>query len=759
MEENLKQKKRTFSFSSLRKKKVNKEEEEHPKKNVNHGDLFQNSSNEEKKKLSFLKRKKEKNTKHESNENEVEKKIKKEKKHKKEKSRIEESTALPSLPSSPIIDKTRDDRKEDSIIKSPSSKNISESPNEKKKEIALHNSNVMKLLRDNRNKVPSLQRQSSKESIYIYFFKKKQNLILFFNKIQVSIKKVIMLSGFKEHELKQRLKLQIKALGGKVISSENLDPRVTHLVSPSSSMTLKVVCANLGGIWIVSPDWIEQSILTKMWLPETKFGSNKRCTFLHAKKIFLASSFLREHRDESKSHSKIEDCKTLLAFGRAQMVEDISQADYILIGSHNKANQNQRNAYTWTQFLEHVSKKIEIRQEKAKYHPQKLELISSPSPKKSHKEKRLIQDPSPKYPTKFEETGEEVSSPSKGNRSKSMNNIKAKWEKLQIEENLEKKRPEESQKKLSSIKSPFLQSEKISQPKKSKLIEMSDANSPRRLEDDVKNRPKEKTIGETARTKSSSNIKTIWEERIKQENNSKTFQKANPPELAKIYSFEIEKKQELKNKIPARSKSSSNIKSIWEERIKQEPAEKMKKAPLRDVPSKKAPVEFSRKSSSNVPSKWEENIMVSPNANSTSKSSKPLKQNSNLNSPIIEKSSSPNKPNSLEGNWEKKLEVIEDEEEMEDEEEEEEEEEEEVEITPLEQKKNLLETRKANIAKLQKRFLFENNQEVLEKLKILEAYNKEIEKNLEDENSSATKQTVEEFIQEYELKLKGTLKN
>lgn len=55
--------------------------------------------------------------------------------------------------------------------------------------------------------------------------------------------------------------------------SDDFDPRITHVVSPIRTRTLKTFAASLTGKWFIyDAAWIENSAKDGSWLPENQYG-------------------------------------------------------------------------------------------------------------------------------------------------------------------------------------------------------------------------------------------------------------------------------------------------------------------------------------------------------------------------------------------------------------------------------------------------------------------------------------------------------
>lgn len=87
------------------------------------------------------------------------------------------------------------------------------------------------------------------------------------------VKKVVVsFSGFKPDDkiMKDDIIDRVLLLGGEVRLGEVFDSKITHVVSPPNSRTMKTLAASLTSRWIVSPQWILDSTAAGYFVDELK---------------------------------------------------------------------------------------------------------------------------------------------------------------------------------------------------------------------------------------------------------------------------------------------------------------------------------------------------------------------------------------------------------------------------------------------------------------------------------------------------------
>ncbi|KAJ3021968.1 hypothetical protein HKX48_007346 [Thoreauomyces humboldtii] len=146
-----------------------------------------------------------------------------------------------------------------------------------------------------------------------------------------SRKLVFALSGFKEgtafdQSLKKKIIKLAKSLGATIMPNlKDWNSAITHLVSPSSSRTLKTFAAALTHAWIiVDPSWIHLSEQRGAWQDEMPYGFLSKATPFKDVKFYMAPSF-KEAKDYHYDYARC-----LLLNGRATLVDSAEEAEVVL---------------------------------------------------------------------------------------------------------------------------------------------------------------------------------------------------------------------------------------------------------------------------------------------------------------------------------------------------------------------------------------------------------------------------------------------
>jgi len=143
---------------------------------------------------------------------------------------------------------------------------------------------------------------------------------------------VVLFSNFKdgsEYDNTRKTKLCeiVTNLGGTVVNEG--EEGLTHLVCPPNSRTIKTLKSRLAGIWIISAEWLEDSAKENCFVSENPYGQRGNKDVITGKKFYVSQAYKEDKRNEYK----LQCFLYLLESGNATLVEDPSQADFVLIKS------------------------------------------------------------------------------------------------------------------------------------------------------------------------------------------------------------------------------------------------------------------------------------------------------------------------------------------------------------------------------------------------------------------------------------------
>ncbi|XP_030620544.1 SMC5-SMC6 complex localization factor protein 1 [Chanos chanos] len=86
--------------------------------------------------------------------------------------------------------------------------------------------------------------------------------------------RIFQISGIKNHQKKGELLHGIKLLGGKYYGSSIYREEMTHLIVHKALASEKFLAACAGGKWIVTPEYVLDSVKHGAWLPEASYELN-----------------------------------------------------------------------------------------------------------------------------------------------------------------------------------------------------------------------------------------------------------------------------------------------------------------------------------------------------------------------------------------------------------------------------------------------------------------------------------------------------
>ncbi|KAH6582188.1 hypothetical protein BASA61_008648 [Batrachochytrium salamandrivorans] len=174
---------------------------------------------------------------------------------------------------------------------------------------------------------------------------------------EANVSILISISGFKDippfnSALRERISKSAKALpdacflGGSTVA---YDPRITHVISPKGTRTLKIFAASLMGAWLITnPDWIMDSVAHGAWLPEGKYGHRSQLNPYLGKRFFLAPSFQADPKFKDSRQEQLACLVTMCSKGT--FVDTVDDADIVMRTDADDSTYPVK-ALTWTNFI------------------------------------------------------------------------------------------------------------------------------------------------------------------------------------------------------------------------------------------------------------------------------------------------------------------------------------------------------------------------------------------------------------------------
>ncbi|KAL5038580.1 hypothetical protein RTP6_005867 [Batrachochytrium dendrobatidis] len=174
---------------------------------------------------------------------------------------------------------------------------------------------------------------------------------------EANVSMLISISGFKEvppfnSALRDRIAKSTKTLPDACFLSSSTviyDPRITHVISPKGTRTLKIFAASLMGAWLIyDPAWITDSVSNGAWLPEDKYGHRSQTNPYLGKQFFLAPSFKNDPKFKDNRQEQITCLVTMCSKG--SFVDRAEDAD-IVMRTDEDTDEYPVKSLTWTTFI------------------------------------------------------------------------------------------------------------------------------------------------------------------------------------------------------------------------------------------------------------------------------------------------------------------------------------------------------------------------------------------------------------------------
>ncbi|GAM25213.1 hypothetical protein SAMD00019534_083880 [Acytostelium subglobosum LB1] len=159
-----------------------------------------------------------------------------------------------------------------------------------------------------------------------------------------NIKPFVLFTNFKDESEKAELIQKAEILGCNVRKTHEFDRAITHVVTASTKHTMKTVSAALTHKWILSKQWILDSVKEGHIVSELEYGKKYDATPFLNKKFLVTDSFVASNKVSKQSILSL-----IKSLGKGEIVEEEQQADHILVGPEFK-NINKQHM-TWSGFI------------------------------------------------------------------------------------------------------------------------------------------------------------------------------------------------------------------------------------------------------------------------------------------------------------------------------------------------------------------------------------------------------------------------
>jgi len=169
---------------------------------------------------------------------------------------------------------------------------------------------------------------------------------------EVAPKIVIAFSNFREgtpfdDKLKDQIMNDAIKLNAQIKPSGEFEDDITHVICPPNTRTLKTLSAYVKCRWVGAAEWVLESAKIGKFLPDENYGIRPSKKPFVNKKFFISKEFL----GVKMSAPKVNHLQTLIKLGEASLVDNPSEADYVVTQSNSKANYPPSVGITWIEFL------------------------------------------------------------------------------------------------------------------------------------------------------------------------------------------------------------------------------------------------------------------------------------------------------------------------------------------------------------------------------------------------------------------------
>jgi hypothetical protein len=151
---------------------------------------------------------------------------------------------------------------------------------------------------------------------------------------------------------RNELSAYVEQLNGTVMVGDTFDGEITHVVAPANCRTMKTLIASLTQRWVISPDWILDSLKENKFISERSYGNRQKTNVFNDKDVFISSDFAT-----TNLNYQLDNFRTLIEkLGKGTIVNKAFGADIILVPTCMKHNYHNLGAQclTWKQFFNHI---------------------------------------------------------------------------------------------------------------------------------------------------------------------------------------------------------------------------------------------------------------------------------------------------------------------------------------------------------------------------------------------------------------------
>jgi hypothetical protein len=172
--------------------------------------------------------------------------------------------------------------------------------------------------------------------------------------LSTPVKKVICFSGFVDGTeyntaMRKDLSVKVKALHGDIRITSEFDNKITHVVAPPNSRTMKILAAALTGRWLIDPKWVIDSAAAGHFLNESLYGKKYSERPFEGKRFYLSEIFKVENKTKI---SKLQNATILITLGKGTIVpRPDGEVHYTLVGSRVAPKDVYGQPLTWNQFI------------------------------------------------------------------------------------------------------------------------------------------------------------------------------------------------------------------------------------------------------------------------------------------------------------------------------------------------------------------------------------------------------------------------
>lgn len=131
------------------------------------------------------------------------------------------------------------------------------------------------------------------------------------------------------------------------------------MITPPATKTLKTLSATLLGAWIITdPEWVTKCVEKTKIVDESAYGFRLSSNPFTGKNMHRTPEFLKQCQNRKSCSEWLKFLEILwIECSKGHFVDDISEADYVLLDDNDTAAYGDLSTFTWYTLMDQIPSK------------------------------------------------------------------------------------------------------------------------------------------------------------------------------------------------------------------------------------------------------------------------------------------------------------------------------------------------------------------------------------------------------------------